>query len=291
VPAQLTEIASQSLAGRVTKRYASCYHRVVRTLSIVLALAACGRPAAHRDDVSAAERPPRRTAVAPASDAAMAETSDVTVEPAGAATADAGGAAPAVSIVEAPMKWNDRRARLTLEYRRAHSDRDAKDLAIEPRVIVLHYTAGGSAQGTRAYFDNIEIEGAREQLARGGRVNVSAHFLVDRDGTIYRLQPETRFARHCIGLNHIAIGIENVGDDKKWPLTDEQVAANAALVRDLAARFPITHLLGHHEVMQFRDHAYFVELDPAYRNSKGDPGARFMARVRERVADLGLAGL
>jgi hypothetical protein len=43
--------------------------------------------------------------------------------------------------------------------------------------------------------------------------------------------------------------------------------------------------------MQFRDHAYFVELDPAYKNEKGDPGARFMTRVRERVADLRLSGL
>ena len=192
-----------------------------------------------------------------------------------AAPADAPGdalpAAPSVTIVDAPMAWSAERERLTLDYRRAHS--------------------GGSATATRKYFDNTKIEAARKQLARGGAANVSAHFIVDRDGTIYRLQPETRFARHCIGLNHIAIGVENVGDGKRYPLTDAQVAANAALVRDLAARFSITHLLGHHEVMQFRAHPYFVELDSSYKNSKGDPGAAFMARVRERVADLPLAGL
>ena len=105
-----------------------------------------------------------------------------------------------------------------------------------------------------------------------------------------RLQPETRYARHCIGLNHAAIGIENVGDEGKWPLTGAQVAANAALVRDLARRFPITHLIGHQEAAGLAKHPYFVELDPGYRNSKADPGARFMARVREAVADLKLAG-
>src|SRR5689334_17987206 len=168
--------------------------------------------------------------------------------------ADAPIDAAAVAIVDAPMKWSAEREKLTLDYRHTHSDPNAKDLTIDPHVIVLHYTAGGSAQATRAYFDNLEIDGERKDLAKHGAVNVSSHFLVDRDGTIYRLQPETRFARHCIGLNHIAIGIENVGEDEK-ALTDAQVAADAALVRDLASRFKITHLLGHFEVMKFRDHA------------------------------------
>lgn len=198
-------------------------------------------------------------------------------------------AAPA--IVDAPIKWTDERARLTLEYRQRHSDPDAKDLTIEPHVIVLHYTDGDSAKATRAYFDNVRIEAARKDLARAGAVNVSAHFLVDRDGTIYRLQPETRFARHCIGLNHIAIGIENVGDGDKHPLTEAQVAADAALVRDLAARYPITHLLGHYEVMKLRGNPLYVERDASYHNDKPDPGERFMAAVRERVADLKLSGL
>ncbi len=206
-----------------------------------------------------------------------------------AAIADAPG--PTLVIVDAPMAWSDERARLTLEYRRTHSDPDAKDLTITPRVIVLHYTAGGSAKATREYFDHVRIEAGRPELARAGAVNVSSHFLVDRDGTIYRLQPETRFARHCIGLNHIAIGIENVGDGDKFPLTDAQVAADAALVRDLAARFPITHLLGHSEVMRFRDHPYYVERDPSYKNDKPDPGDAFMARVRAEVADLELSGV
>lgn len=201
------------------------------------------------------------------------------------------GASAVGSIVDAPMAWSAERERLTLVYRRQHSDPEAADLTIDPRVIVLHYTAGGSATATRQYFDNVRIEAARKQIARAGAVNVSSHFVVDRDGTIYQLQPPTRFARHCIGLNHIAIGIENVGDEAKLPLTEAQVAADAALVRMLAQRYRITHLLGHHEVMKFRDHPYYVERDAAYKNDKPDPGPRFMALVRARVADLGLQGL
>lgn len=246
----------------------------------------CSRPAARRDDGAAEARPTVGAAGATASDASAVHGRGT----AAIAATDAALDAPRAAIVDVPMAWSDERETLTLSYRRAHSDRSAVDLEIEPRVIVLHFTGGNSAKSTRAYFDNPKIEASRKALARAGAVNVSAHFVVDRDGTIYRLQPETRFARHCIGLNHLAIGIENVGDGARYPLTDAQVAADAALVRDLAARFPITHLLGHHEVMEFREHAYYVEIDATYKNSKDDPGERFMANVRARVDDLGLAG-
>ena len=247
--------------------------RLVRvTAGWLLVALGCGR----------SEPPPRVAVQPPTKIAARPEARAVTI----AARPEA----RAVTIIDVPMKWSAERARLTLDYRKRHSDETATDLEIEPRAIVLHYTAGGSAKGTRSYFDNVRIEASRKELAAGGAVNVSSHYLVDRDGTIYRLQPETRFARHCIGLNHIAIGVENVGDENKWPLTDAQVAANAALVRDLAARFPITHLLGHHEVMGFKKHAYYVERDPKYANDKGDPGAKFMTKVRALVADLKLSG-
>lgn len=213
---------------------------------------------------------------------------DATVDAAPIAVAP--DASPRVAIVDAPMAWSAERERLTLAYRRQHSDEAAADLTIEPRVIVLHYTGGGSAKATRGYFDNPTIEASRKELARAGKVNVSAHFVVDRDGTIYQLQPVTRFARHCIGLNHIAIGIENAGDEAKYPLTEAQVAADAALIRQLAREQPITHLLGHHEVMGMRDSALYREREPSYRNDKGDPGPAFMAKVRARVADLKLAG-
>jgi hypothetical protein len=250
----------------------------VKQWIVVAMIAGCSKPAARHDDVHIPDPPVPDPAPV---DAAGLEAAPVMV-------ADA---APGLAIVDAPMAWSDERAKLTLDYRRAHSDPDASDLAIEPHVIVLHYTAGGSATATRAYFDTVRIEAERKELLRAGAVNVSSHYVVDRDGTIYRLQPETRFARHCIGLNHIAIGIENVGDEAKFPLTDAQVAADAALVRDLARRFPITHLLGHYEVMKFRASPLYVERDPKYQNDKPDPGARFMARVRERVSDLHLAGL
>jgi N-acetylmuramoyl-L-alanine amidase len=202
----------------------------------------------------------------------------------------AGTAGDDPKIVDKLIPFDDERVRLTLEYRRAHEDPAARDITIAPKVIILHYTAGGSAEGTFKYFSGNHIEAARSQLAAAGDVNVGSHFLVDRDGTIYRLVLETWMVRHCIGMNHIAIGIENVGDGTKWPLTDAQVDADARLVRYLVARFPITHLIGHSEAPRFDGKLYFTERDPRYKNSKPDPGDRFMKRVRAELGDLKLAG-
>ena len=222
---------------------------------------------------------------APAADAAVI-TDAAEVAATDAAVVDAYDTA----IVDWPIAWPPERDAAMLAYRRAHSDAASTNTAITPRMIVLHYTAGGSAKATKGYFDRLHLEEGRAQLRGGGDVNVSAHFLVDRDGTIFRLVPETRMARHAIGVNHHAIGVENVGDEQKWPLTDAQVEANARLIRYLVARHPITLLVGHHELRELDGTPWFVELDPRYRNRKGDPGARFMTAVRARVAELGLRG-
>lgn len=186
------------------------------------------------------------------------------------------------------IAWPPARAEMMLAYRRRHSEADAQDLTITPVAIVLHYTAGSSAVATKHYFDNLTIEPARKKLYAGGKVNVSAHFLVDRDGTIYRLMPENLYARHCIGLNHNSIGVENVGDEVNWPLTEAQVAANAKLVRHLAQQYPVRFLLGHHEVMGLTESALFLEREADFRNRKPDPGARFMKAVRAQLTDLEL---
>jgi N-acetylmuramoyl-L-alanine amidase len=191
-------------------------------------------------------------------------------------------------IVDKPIPFDKERMRLTLEYIRKHYSPDAQDITITPQAIVLHYTAINTFDSTWNYFSHTRIEAARPELQREGELNVSSHFLVDRDGTIYRLMPETWMARHCIGLNRIAIGIENVGDAEKYPLTDRQVEADAALVRYLAGKYSITYLLGHSEYRRMEKTPLFLELVPGYRTGKSDPGDDFMRRVRERLIDLHL---
>ena len=199
-------------------------------------------------------------------------------------------AGSAMKIIDKPINFDQERIQLTIAYRRIHQDPKISDVKIQPRMIILHWTGISSFDSAWNYFNRTRAEAERAELAAAGEVNVSAHFLVDRDGTIYRLMPEDWMARHCIGLNHAAIGVENVGNGEKFPLTEAQVEADAALVRYLAAKWPITHLIGHLEYRQMEGHPYFLELDPKYRNRKPDPGAAFMKKVRAKVADLKLQG-
>ena len=195
-----------------------------------------------------------------------------------------------LKIISRPINYDKERIQMMLDYRRQHQDPDATNIVIEPKMIILHWTGIPTFEASWNCFNRKRADAGREHLANAGEANVSIQFLVDRDGSVSRLIPENWMARHCIGLNHVAIGVENVGDGKKLPLTDEQVKANVALVRYLAKKYPITHLIGHSEYRKMEGHPYFLELDPEYRNTKPDPGAAFMRKVREQLKDLKLEG-
>jgi N-acetylmuramoyl-L-alanine amidase len=194
------------------------------------------------------------------------------------------------AIVDRPIPFGRKRQALTLDYIRSHYDPAASSITIEPRMVVIHWTASPDALATLAAFRPATLPPSREEIRRGGKLNVSSHFLVDRDGTIYRLMPETWMARHVIGLNRLALGIENAGGPDH-PLTAAQLRANAALVRHLVAKHPrVEYLIGHHEYGSFHGTPLWQERDPSYFTQKQDPGAEFMQRLRAELADLGLAG-
>jgi N-acetylmuramoyl-L-alanine amidase len=205
----------------------------------------------------------------------------------GSARAQAGGGGP---IIERPLPFGAERAQLTLDYIHQHYDPARSSVRITPRMIVVHWTDTPSVDSTLRLFDPAELPASRPDIARGGRVNVSAHYLVGRDGTILRLMSDTVMARHTIGLNLIAIGIENVGGDASGPLTDRQLAADRWLVLDLLARYPtITYLIGHCEYGRFRHSPLWEERDSTYITPKTDPGAEFMARLRQSLGRPDLA--
>lgn len=192
-------------------------------------------------------------------------------------------------IVDWPIRFDEERIELTRTYVKRHYGLTGESIDIVPRAIVIHWTGTRALKATWRGFDRVRMRSSRKHLVRGGLLNVSAHFLVARDGTIYRLMPETRMARHCIGLNFDSIGVENVGGGSSGALTRRQLQANAELVRYLIRKYPtIKHLLGHMEWRRFEKTPLFRELDPTYRNAKADPGRRFMGELRRRVSDLGL---
>ncbi|MFD1757166.1 N-acetylmuramoyl-L-alanine amidase [Rufibacter sediminis] len=156
-------------------------------------------------------------------------------------------------------------------------------------MIVLHWTGSHTVEQGFDTMNPALLPGRRQAIAGASVLNVAAQFLVDRDGTIFRQLPDTAFARHVIGLNYCAIGIENVGSDDA-PLTKAQLKANEALIRHLKQKYPIEYVIGHYEYKDFAAHALWKEADSSYRTVKTDPGKSFMRKIRKRTEDLQLKG-
>ncbi|MEL6673474.1 MAG: peptidoglycan recognition family protein [Bacteroidota bacterium] len=197
---------------------------------------------------------------------------------------------PMFGIVDKPIIWNEERQAMSLAYLKEHHDLEYDSAYIEPKIILLHHTVIPTFQGTFDTFNPIHLPANRKYISSAGRLNVSSQFVVDRDGTIYRLLPETAFARHVIGLNYCSIGVENVGGTPDTPLTQAQIEANIHLVQYLKRKYPIEYLVGHHEYQAFMGTDLWRETDPNYLTEKNDPGDAFMKAVRKGVKKLDLKG-
>lgn len=190
-------------------------------------------------------------------------------------------------IVNKPIVFDEERIQLTKEYLSTRYGLEQDKPIIVPKMIVLHWTAIPTLQQSFDAFYTSQLP-SRPDIATASPLNVSSQFLVDQDGTIYRLMPETTMARHVIGLNHTAIGVENVGGTKGVPLTQEQIDANIWLVRYLSKKYPIEYLIGHYEYTNFEGHELWLEVDEGYRTEKTDPGEDFMRAVRKKTRKLKL---
>ncbi len=195
------------------------------------------------------------------------------------------------SIIQRAIDFTPERIKMTKAYVKQHYGFDIKDITIKPKIIVLHWTAVMDFEDCFKRLKGDKLYNDRGDIASAGALNVSAHFLVARDGTIFQLMPDNSMARHVIGLNYSSIGIENVGgeDNAKEDLTEAQVRANVKLVKHLKAKYPdIEYLIGHHEYTAMEKTPLWLELDDGYRTIKADPGKKFMKSVRDEVQELGL---
>ena len=189
-------------------------------------------------------------------------------------------------IVDKPIVFNEERTELTRTYLLERYGLEQESPVISPKMIVLHWTVIPSLEEAFEAFDPATLPNWRPDIENVSGLNVSSQFMVDRDGTIYSLMPETNMARHVIGLNHCAIGVENVGGTKELPLTKAQLKANIWLVEYLTNKYPIDYLIGHYEYTNFEDHPLWLEKDKTYRTVKTDPGKDFMKKVRKATKNL-----
>lgn len=154
--------------------------------------------------------------------------------------------------------------------------------------VVIHFMSALVTNPSDPY----DMESCRKTLLDGG---VSTHYIIDRQGQIYRLIPEERAAwhagkgtwgqdeRYTNRMNQYAIGIELLGMGTQEEMriyvteeeyaslnpdwigfTDEQYAALGLLLDDILYRYPAIQ----------RDRAHILGHD-AYNPQKNDPGVLF----------------
>jgi N-acetylmuramoyl-L-alanine amidase len=155
---------------------------------------------------------------------------------------------------------------------RASPNHDARPEGGRIDMLVLHYT--GMKTAVEA-IDRLCDPGAK----------VSAHYLVDEDGAVWRLVEESRRAWHAGAsfwqgtrdVNAVSIGIELVNPGHDWgyrAFPEAQMASLEALCRGILSRHPIAadRVVGHSDVAPLR---------------KQDPGELFDWRRLAR-AGIGL---
>ena len=127
-------------------------------------------------------------------------------------------------------------------------------------LLILHYTGMPTAEAALARLCDPAAA-------------VSAHYVIDEDGTVFGLVDEARRAWHAgvsswqgrVDVNAFSVGIELVNPGHEWGYRGfpaAQLAACAALARDIVRRhaIPAARVLGHSDVAPAR---------------KEDPGERF----------------
>jgi beta-N-acetylhexosaminidase len=166
----------------------------------------------------------------------------IAVHGAAAATARTATAPPRPHIVTKLIPFGPARRAETAAYAKRHYGVSTWRLR-DPRVIVEHYTASDTSP--YAYF---AANTADPEL--GELPGVCAHFVIDRDGTIYQLVPLTTICRHTVGLNWTAFGVEHVGrSDGQILGNPAQLSASLSLTLWLMSRYGIQlrNVIGHGE--------------------------------------------
>jgi beta-N-acetylhexosaminidase len=158
---------------------------------------------------------------------------------------------PRPPIVQKPIPFGAQRRSETAAYALRHYGLHTWRLE-HPHVIVEHYTASDSFSSAWNTFASDAPDA--ELHARPG---TCAHFVIDRDGTIYQLVPLTTICRHTVGLNWTAIGIEHVGTSDASILSNpRQLASSLSLTLWLMHRYNISlpNVIGHSESLTSRYH-------------------------------------
>jgi N-acetylmuramoyl-L-alanine amidase len=154
------------------------------------------------------------------------------------------GAVPRPHIVLKLIPFGAKRRAETAAYTQRHYGTGTWRLD-DPHVIVEHYTASNSFGSTYSTFASDTPDAELGELP-----GVCAHFVIDRDGTIYQLVRMNTICRHTVGLNWTAFGIEQVAtSDRQILANPAQLSASLSLTLWLMSSYQIQlrNVIGHNE--------------------------------------------
>jgi N-acetylmuramoyl-L-alanine amidase-like protein len=183
------------------------------------------------------------------------------------------------AIVERPIPFGAKRRAEMRAYARRHYGIDDFRLR-DPKVIVEHYTASDTFQSAYATFAHDVRDAELHELP-----GTCAHFIVDKDGTIYQLVALTIMCRHTVGLNWTAVGIEQVGLTAREILDrPKQYGAVVRLTSWLRCRdgIALRDVIGHNESLSSPYHRENVAA--LRRQTHADWTRAEMQPVRARLA-------
>jgi N-acetylmuramoyl-L-alanine amidase len=191
---------------------------------------------------------------------------------------------PKPRIVSSPIPFGTkRRAEMTAYVRRHYgSFMTPTWRLVHPHVIVIHYTEASYSSTFNTFASDVPDSELHELPA------TSAHFVIDSDGTIHQLVALGTMARHTVGLNWTAIGIEHVGFSDGQVLGDaRQMRASLRLVRWLRCRYGIEvrNVIGHNESLSSPYHR--EDIASLRGQTHSDFNRRDMDVYRTRLRALG----
>lgn len=104
--------------------------------------------------------------------------------------------------------------------------------------IVLHH-----AEANKCTVEDIH----RWHLQRGWS-GIGYHYLVRKDGSIYRGRPQEAVGAHCPGYNSCSVGVCAEGNYEQENMPTEQQSAILWLVRQLKQIYPHAKIVGHRDL-------------------------------------------
>jgi beta-N-acetylhexosaminidase len=195
----------------------------------------------------------------------------------------ASAAAPSIkpAIVAKPIPFGPKRRAEMAAYAKRHYGTATWRL-VHPRVLVEHFTAGESFSGTWNAFAADRADPELHELPGD-----CAHFVIDKDGTIYQLVKLDTMCRHTVGLNYTAIGVEAVGtSDAEVLHNPRQLDASLRLAAWIMKTYGIAlgDVIGHNESLTSPFHH---ERYAAWRcQTHGDWSQADMDVFRAKLASL-----